>query len=227
MIALIPARGDSKGLPNKNIKLLMGKPLIAYSIQAALNSLSIDEVYVSTDSPEIARIAKSYGAKVPFLRPKELASDEALAIDTYIYMISEWTKMGLKVDNFLILQPTSPLRTSINIDEAVKLFHDKKADSVLSYTKENHPISWHKKVNKDLSFSSIFEDKLENRQEVESTYYPNGAIYIFNTKLIQQKKYYSDKSYAYIMDKKDSLDIDYIDDFEYAEFLLMKKIKND
>ncbi len=188
MIALIPARGDSKGLPNKNIKLLMGKPLIAYSIQAALNSLSIDEVYVSTDSPEIARIAKSYGAKVPFLRPKELASDEALAIDTYIYMISEWTKMGLKVDNFLILQPTSPLRTSINIDEAVKLFHDKKADSVLSYTKENHPISWHKKVNKDLSFSSIFEDKLEYRQEVESTYYPNGVIYIINPKLIQQKK---------------------------------------
>jgi N-acylneuraminate cytidylyltransferase/CMP-N,N'-diacetyllegionaminic acid synthase len=223
MIALIPARGGSKGLPNKNIKMLLGKPLIAYTIEAALNSSSIEEVYVSTDDVKIAEIARKYGAKVPFLRPDKLAQDCSKAIDTYLYMLDKWKELGKEVNEFIVLQPTSPLKTTLDIDSAIALFYKNNADSVVSYTKEAHPITWHKYVNEDLSFSSIFEGNLLNRQENRVSYYPNGAIYIFSSSIIKQQKYFSEKSFAYIMERKNSVDIDYIDDFEYATFLLKQK----
>jgi N-acylneuraminate cytidylyltransferase/CMP-N,N'-diacetyllegionaminic acid synthase len=223
MIALIPARGGSKGLPGKNTKLLLGKPLIAYAIESALNSKYIKEVYVSTDDNEIAEISKKYGAKVPFLRPAHLASDEALAIDTYIFMLDKWQEAGQIVDSFVILQPTSPLRTSENIDEAIELFQTKNASSVISYTEENHPISWHKYVNEDLTFSPIFEEEIVNRQQKRKTYFPNGAIFVFKKDLIREKKYYNENSLAYLMPRQNSIDIDTLNDFEYAEFLLTKK----
>jgi len=227
MIALIPARGGSKGLPNKNIKMLLGKPLIGYTIEAALNSSLIDEVYVSTDNFEIAEIAKRYGAKVPFLRPDSLAKDDSKAIDTYMYMLDRWKEMGKSITEFIVLQPTSPLKTTIDINNSIALFYKNDADSVISYTKESHPIVWHKHINEDLSFSSIFESNLNNRQENRVTYYPNGAIFIFSANLIRQQKYYSEKSFAYIMERKNSIDIDYIEDFEYAEFLLSQKSNNE
>lgn len=223
MIALIPARGGSKGLPGKNTKLLADKPLIAYAIESALNSKYISKVYVSTDSEEIAEIARKFGAKVPFLRPSYLASDEALAVDTYLFMLDKWQESGENVDSFIILQPTSPLRTSKNIDEAIELFQSKNASSVISYTEENHPISWHKYVNEDLTFSPIFEEEIVNRQQKRKTYYPNGAIFVFKENLIREKKYYNENSFAYLMSKNNSVDIDTLEDFEYAEFLLTKK----
>lgn len=225
MIALIPARSGSKGLPGKNTKLLCGKPLIAYAIEAALQSVYITEVYVSTDSEEIAEVAKLHGAKVPFLRPTQLASDEALVVDTYIYMLEKWKSLGLETEAFIVLQPTSPLRTSKNIDEAIALFYKKNASSVVSYTEEHHPISWHKFVNDDLTFSPIFEEELQNRQQKKKTYYPNGAIFVFSTDLIKQKKYYNEYSFAYLMPRENAVDIDTLDDFEYAEFLLTKRRK--
>lgn len=225
MIALIPARGGSKGLPGKNTKLLAGKPLIAYAIETALNSKYIKEVYVSTDNEEIAVTARKYGAKVPFLRPAHLASDHALAVDTYIFMLDKWKEMDQKVDSLIILQPTSPLRTSANIDEAIELFQSKKASSVISYTEEQHPISWHKFVNDDLTFSPIFGEELVNRQQKRKTYYPNGAIFVFKADLIRDKKYYDKDSFAYLMSRQNSVDIDSLDDFEYAEFLLTKHEK--
>lgn len=225
MIALIPARKGSKGLPGKNIKLLLGKPLIAYAIESALKSKYIKEVYVSTDCIEIAEVAKQYGAKVPFLRPEELAVDNAIVIDTYNFMLDKWAEAMLDVESFIVLQPTSPLRTTQNIDEAIELFAIKKASSVISYTEEYHPISWHKLINEDLSFTNLFDDELLNRQDKRKTYFPNGAIFIFKASLIRQKKYYSEASFAYIMPRENSIDIDYIHDFEYVEYLLMKKNK--
>jgi len=227
MIVLIPARGGSKGLPDKNIKLLLGKPLIAYTIEAALNSSKIEEVYVSTDDVKIAKIAKEYGAKVPFLRPVKLAQDNSKAIDTYLFMLDKWKEAGEDVNEFMVLQPTSPLKTTGDIDEAISLFYEKNADSVVSYTKEAHPITWHKYINEDLSFSSIFEDNIKNRQENRVSYYPNGAIYIFKSNIIKNKKYFSEKSFAYIMERNNSVDIDYIEDFEYAAFLLNQKSINE
>ncbi|MFT6814181.1 MAG: CMP-N,N'-diacetyllegionaminic acid synthase [Sphingobacteriales bacterium] len=224
MIAVIPARSGSKGLPGKNIKSLKGKPLIAYTIEAALNSKLITDVILSTDSYEIEKIAIKFGAKSPFLRPAHLASDKALSIDNYIHLIGELNKTKEeKIENFVVLQPTSPLRTAEDIDSAINLFNEKKADSVISYTQEKHPISWHKYVNQENKFQDIFNDDAKNRQDYRPSYYPNGAIYIFKTKLINSKKYYSENSYAYIMNHLNSVDIDTIEDFEYVEFLLCKK----
>jgi len=221
MIAIIPARGGSKGLPGKNIKNLDGQPLIYYTIQAALESKSIDRVIVSTDCTEIASISKELGAEVPWLRPVELANDDAKAIDVYMHAIN-WLRDDVEgaIENICVLLPTCPLRNADDIDKAIELFISKKADSVVSFTREHHPISWHKHVNEDLSFSNIGEDLLKNRQEERVSYFPNGSIYIFKSQLLFAGKYYSERSYAYIMPKNRSVDIDYIDDFLYAEYLL-------
>ncbi|MCU8082689.1 cytidylyltransferase domain-containing protein [Shewanella sp. SM23] len=223
MLALIPARGGSKGLPGKNIKLLNGKPLIAYTIEAALNSSYISKVVVSTDDINIYEIALKYGAESTFLRPKELAEDNSLAIDNYKYTLDRLkTEFGYDIENFIVLQPTSPLRTVGDIDGAISLFYEKNADSVVSYCEEHHPISWHKYLKDNGCLEDIFDDGLKNRQEYKASIFPNGAIYVFKYSLINSGRYYSDYSYAYIMSRKTSVDIDTIDDFEYAEFLMVK-----
>lgn len=221
MIALIPARCGSKELPGKNIKNLCDKPMIAYTIEEAKKSKYIEEVHVSTDCVEIQEIALKYGAISHFLRPDFLATDEAKAIDTYLYTIDRLnTEYGYKIEEIMILQPTSPLRSVKDIDSAVELFKNKKADSVVSYTKEDHPVQWHKYLTEDKKFENIFEDKLLNRQEFRPSYYPNGAIYIFKYDLLRSGKYYGEETFAYIMPKTRSVDIDTMDDFRYAEFLM-------
>jgi len=223
MIAIIPARGGSKGLKGKNIKLLDGKPMIAYTIEAAKKSNKIDRIIVSTDSKEIAEVAIKFGAEVPFIRPVHLASDNALAVDNYIYTIDRLNNENdIQIEQFIVLQPTSPLRSSVNIDEAIEVFETKDADSVISFCKESHPIKWHKNIDNEGLIVSIFEDRTGNRQEESPSYYPNGAIFIFKYSLLKSRKYYSKKSYAYVMNRLNSVDVDVIEDFEYAEFLLNK-----
>ncbi len=225
MLAIVPARGGSKGLPGKNIKPLSGKPLIAYTIEAALNSAHISDIVISTDDEAIAEVAVQYGARCPFLRPDELAADESLAVDNYIYTIDKLRKdQSAEINDFVVLQPTSPLRSTADIDGAISLFREKDADSVISYVEETHPVCWHKYIDENNKFEEIFpESVLANRQSERKSYYPNGAIYVFKTSLIKSKKYYSDNTYAYIMPKNRSVDIDYMDDFEYAEFLLRQR----
>ena len=224
MIAIIPARGGSKGLPGKNIRPLNGKPLIAYAVEEGLKAKHIDRVIISTDDEEIARIAVEYGAELPFMRPAELATDTAMAVDNYIYTINRLEKEGGKpIESFVVLQPTSPLRIAEDIDGAVDLFEQKGADSVVSYCREAHPVTWHKYLDEEGRFVNIFEDTLKNRQDNRVSYYPNGAVYVFKTSIIRQRKYFTDKSYAYIMPKTRSVDIDFIEDFEYAEFLLKRR----
>ena len=224
MIALIPARGGSKGLPGKNIRNLNGKPLIAYAIEAALKAKHIDRVIISTDDEVIAHVATEYGAELPFMRPAELASDTAMAIDNYIYTIDRLEKeCAHSIEAFVVLQPTSPLRIAEDIDGAIELFEKNGADSVISYCQEAHPISWHKYLDEEGRFVNIFDSNIKNRQDNRVSYYPNGAVYVFRTSMIKKRKYYTDKSYAYIMPRSRSVDIDFIEDFEYAEFLLSKK----
>jgi hypothetical protein len=225
MIALIPARGGSKGLPNKNIKLLNEKPLIAYTIEAALQAKEISRVIVSTDYENIKEVALQYGADIPFLRPDFLATDSSSSLDVFKYTINRLEEEeNIVIDNFVVLQPTSPLRTSKHIDEAISLFREKEAKAVVSYCKEYHSIFWHKKVDKQGKIVNLFEgDFSKNRQEIEETYFPNGAIYVFNKNYIFGTKDYSNDCYAYIMDRKYSIDIDTIDDFLYAEFLINLK----
>ncbi|WP_298751639.1 acylneuraminate cytidylyltransferase family protein [uncultured Arcobacter sp.] len=224
MIAIIPARSGSKGLANKNIKNLLGKPLIAYTIEEALKSNYITEVIISTDCKEIEDIALQYGAKSYFLRPKNLATDSAKVIDTYTYTIDRLKKeYNFEINAFVVLQVTSPLKTSKNIDEAIELFKNKNADSVVSFTEESHPIQWNKYITLDNKIEEIFPEKIQNRQDFKPSYYPNGSIYIYKYSIILNKTYYTENSYAYIMPRKQSIDIDTIDDFEYVEFLIKKE----
>lgn len=222
MLAIIPARGGSKGLPGKNIKDLLGKPLLAYTVEAAREAKGISQVLISTDDKEIAEVATRFGAECPFMRPAELATDTAKSIDTYLFTVGKMEEIkGKKIEEFMILQPTSPLRNSKHIDEAIQLFRSKDADSVVSYVEEAHPINWHRYLNEEGKLEDVFQDHaLLNRQEYRKTYYPNGAIYIFKHELVKQGAYYSDKSFAYVMDKKYSVDIDTQEDFDYAEHLL-------
>jgi N-acylneuraminate cytidylyltransferase/CMP-N,N'-diacetyllegionaminic acid synthase len=150
-----------------------------------------------------------------------LATDDAKAIDNYIYTIDRLKdEMKTNFNAFVVLQPTSPLRTSDDIDCAVELFRDKSADSVISYTEESHPILWHKYLNPDQTLVPIFEETLENRQKHRKSYYPNGAIYIFNVDLLKSGTYVSNRTFAYLMPRGRSVDIDTIEDFKYAEYLL-------
>ena len=221
MIAIIPARKGSKGLPGKNIKDLIGKPMIAYSIEEALKSKHIKEVVISTDCKEIQEVALKFGAKSPFLRPKHLATDNAKAIDNYIYVIDRLNKeFGYDVNDFVVLQPTSPLRKVEDIDGSIELFKSKNADSVISYTEEHHPIEWHKYITDEGKFQNIFEERLMNRQEIKKSYFPNGAVFVFDYEIIKQRKYFSDNSYAYIMPRFRSVDVDTIEDFKFIEFLM-------
>ncbi|MES2808159.1 MAG: acylneuraminate cytidylyltransferase family protein [Bacteroidota bacterium] len=225
MIGIIPARGGSKGLPGKNIKNLLGKPMIAYTIEAALKSRYIDTVVVNTDSEEIASVAVRHGAECPFMRSERLATDNATSIDVFKDMIPRLESFYDKeINEIVILQPTSPLRQAVHIDSAIKIFKEKYADSVISYRKEDHPIRWHKYINNDGSFENIFPDNTGNRQDERPSYLPNGAIYVVKKDLINKGGYFSQNSFAYIMENKYSVDIDSLEDFEFAEFLLSKQL---
>lgn len=230
VIAIIPARGGSKGLPGKNIKAINGKPLIWYTINAAKKSKFIGKIIVSTDDDGIANISKSFRAEIPFMRPKELARDDSLAIDNYIYTINKLNE-GFKycIEEFIVLQPTSPLRTSLDIDNAVKIFKEKKADSVISVSEAIHPPIWAKRIDSKGILMNYFDIKIgnKNRQEIEKAYMPNGAIFVFKYSLIKEKySYYSDKTYPYVMPLERSIDIDSKLDFEFAEYLMKKNARN-
>ncbi len=220
MIAIIPARGGSKGLAGKNIRTLCGKPMIAYVIEEGLKSQYIDEIFVSTDDRQIAGIAIQYGAKCPFLRPAELATDHSHPIDAFIYTIERLNEeFGYQIDNFVVMQPTSPLVSVEDIDGAITQFNEMDADSVISYTKEWH--RQHKYITSDYRFEPILDDNIFlDKHNSRNTYFCNGAVMVIRYALIKERKYYTDHSFAYIMPRSRSVDIDTIEDFEYAEYLL-------
>lgn len=226
MLALIPARGGSKGLPGKNIRVLNGIPLIAHTIEAAKNARLIDRIIVSTDDSQIADISKKYGAEVPFMRPSELAADNSLAIDAYIYTIDRLnSEFKENITEFAVLLPTSPLRTSEDIDAAIDLFNMKNADSIISYYETPHPLLWARKIDSNRKISNYFvEDGFKNRQDIEKAYMPNGAIYIFKYSILKElRTYFTENTYAYIMSAENSVDIDTELDFQFAEFLMGRK----
>lgn len=230
MLAIIPARGGSKGLPGKNIKELCGKPLIAHTIEAAKKVREIDRVIVTTDSPEIAEIAKKYGAEVPFIRPKYLAEDTSLACDVYLHAVEFMQNQEkMAVDNFIVLLPTTPLRNCENIKDAIKLFAETKAKTLISMVEADVPISWYYKIDENGKIKNAGFDEQNssnNRQDNIKYYIPNGAIYILNYKLLKEKRtYYSENTVAYIMERSNSIDIDTEYDMLYAEFMMKLREK--
>jgi CMP-N,N'-diacetyllegionaminic acid synthase len=234
LIAIIPARSGSKGLPGKNIKPFHEKPLIAYTIETALRSKCINDVFVTTDSEHIAEIALQYGAKVPYLRPAQLASDQALARDAYIHMIGHLESTlypSNAIETFVVLQPTSPLRSAFQVEEAVAKFLTKKAPALISVKRVQHSPYWYKSKTEDGFLVNYFNDliypSVTNRQKYPTAYLPNGAIYIFDRKsYFLNDDVYADKVLAYEMDESSSVDIDTQEDFDFAEFLYSKKLKS-
>ena len=223
MLAIVPARGGSKGLPGKNIRPLAGKPLIAYTIEAARTARSIDRVICSTDDPGIARVALEFGAEVPFMRPAELAQDDSLAIDNYIYTVDRLNAGPAAIEEYCVLLPTAPLRNAADIDAAAAVFYERNADSVISYYPAPHPVQWHRYIDAGGVLRSFFPegDALANRQQERAAYLPNGAIYIFRHSVLKRaRQYYTDRTYPYLMPARRSVDIDTLEDFEYAEHLL-------
>ena len=224
MLAIIPARGGSKGVPRKNIRVLGDKPLINWTIEAALNAKSIDRVILSTDDPEIAEICRGTGIEVPFMRPSELAQDNSLAIDNYIYtmdrLIDEFNYEG---DEFVVLLPTVPFRTSADIDASVDLFYKKNATTVISSTELPHPVNWVFYIDDEgrmkKNDSADESKKLLNRQSLEVAHIPNGGVYVFkHTALKNKKSYYSGDTYTHKMPAERSIDIDTEYDFLLAMF---------
>lgn len=225
MIAIIPARGGSKGLPGKNIKDLNGKPLIAYTIEAALGAECIDKVIISTDDQNIAEISKRYGGEVPFMRPNELAEDTSLAKDVYIYTVEKLqNEYNCDIKEFFVLLPTAPLRTSEDIDESYELFKRSKAETLVSIKEAPCPPTWffEKEENDKIKNAGFgYGNAVTNRQNNEKYYIPNGAIYILNYELLKTKgTYYSEKTVGYLMDELKSIDIDYESDFKFAEVIM-------
>lgn len=226
-LGIITARSGSKGIKDKNIRELVGMPLIAYTIKSALQSHSIDEVMVSTDSDAYAAIARDYGANVPFLRSKENATDTAGTIDVIFEVLHEYENLERYYDNIVLLQPTSPLRTARNIDEAFKLFYEKSADSVVSVCECEHSPLLCNTLPEDLNMSKFIRYGNKVRRQDFPTYYRlNGAIYISKVSILREKRsFYGENSYAYIMEQSESIDIDTELDFEYAQ-ILMKRNKD-
>lgn len=225
-LAIITARSGSKGIKDKNIRMLNGKPLMAFTIESAKKSKFIDEVMVSTDSQEYAAAAKEYGASVPFLRSKENSSDTASSIDVILEVLDGYQKLGKTFDRFVLLQPTSPLRTEQNIDRAFQLFEEKGADSVVSVCECEHSPLLSNTLPADLNMHGFI--KSENnvrRQELKTCYRLNGAIYISKVStFLQIRTFYGNNSYAYIMEQNESIDIDSELDFQIAELLLRNQL---
>lgn len=221
-IAIIPARSGSKGLKDKNIKELRGKPLMAYTIEAALSSGVFDCVHVSTDSEEYATIAREYGADVPFLRTKELAGDTTSSWDALRYVINRYEELGKVFDYVTLLQPTSPLRDAEDIKNAYKLLEEKDADAVISVCELEHSIQICNTLGENGSmYQFIDSNKVGARQLGEKFYRLNGAIYIQKTSMLMSgENLYNENSYAYVMDKIHSIDIDDAFDFRMAQMVL-------
>jgi len=224
VLGIIPARSGSKGIPGKNIAVIGSKPLIAWTIEIAKQAKNLDKIIVSTDSEKYASICKNYNVEVPFLRPPELSSDEATSEDVVIHTL-KWMKKNehYQPDYILYLQPTSPLRTADDIDQSINIAKEKNAYSVVSVELTNRHPYFMKKIDSD-GLISHYEKQVfptPRRQELEPIYVLNGAIFLISTKIIlDNKSWYGEKCYSYIMPPERSLEIDTPWDLHIANLLL-------
>lgn len=227
IIAIIPARGGSKGIPRKNIKKLGSKPLIAYTIEEALKSKCLDHVFVSTEDPEIANISKEYGAQV-IDRPPSLAKDTSKTVDAVLHAIEYLEREGIHPHTVVLLQPTSPLRDVEDIDAAVNLFLDNECDSVISVCEPDHSPFWCFTISGKY-LKPILDKKFDDtrRQDLPRVVTPNGAIYISSPETIRRYKgFYGDRIIPYCMPPERSIDIDKPLDFTIAEVLINRESDN-
>lgn len=222
-LAIIPARSGSKGIPNKNIKLLNGVPLIAYTIKAALDSGMYDRVMVSTDSEEYAEIARAWGAEVPFLRSPETSTDKSSSWSVVKEVLDNYAQMGETFDTLTLLQATSPLRTGKHIQEAFQLLEEKNAEAVVAVNETGTPMERLRHLEPELRLGAFAEKPhvYHPRQSFLPTYQVNGAIYLWRTeKFSLDATIYTDAAVGYEMSRNYAFDIDDQDDFLLAEAII-------
>lgn len=219
------ARGGSKGVSDKNIRLLNGRPLIYYTIKAVQKSGLFDRFILSTDSQKIADTAREFGVEVPFLRPPELAKDESIASDAICHALDWVEKNDKRYDYVQYIFPTSPLRKADDILKAANLLFQKKSDLVISVCETDHPAAWMNTLPDDLSLKNFVkrEYRQKNRQVLPKSYRINGSIYIGKWDVFsEQRDWFDINAHAYEMPPERSVDIDTMFDFKLAE-LLMKE----
>lgn len=225
ILALIPARGGSKGIQKKNIKLLFGKPLIAWTIDQAKKSEYLNKIIVTTEDEEIGEISRSWGADI-IKRPKELAKDESPTIDAIFHALEVLKSENYNPDIIILLQPTSPLRTTKDIDNAMELFLNTNCESVVSVCELKHSPYWCFEIEKGY-LKSLFGDEYlrRRRQDLENVYMPNGAMYISTPENLRKyKSFYCPRTIPYIMPPERGIDIDNEVDFMLAELLTKRYV---
>jgi len=227
ILAIIPARGGSKGLPGKNIRNLCGKPLIAWSIEHAQKSELVDEIFISTDSAEIAAVAEKYGAAVPELRPAEYAVDTAPSSAFIVYTLEKLKKEGKEFDYFILLEPTSPLRDPEDVDNSLKMLIDKGEETIVGVceSEASNP-SFLNIINPDgtiAPYSGGFTTK--RRQEIEPVYFHEGSVYASSVEAyLRTKAFYHEHTLPYIVPKWKSYEVDDIVDFTVIEAIMKLKL---
>ena len=224
-LAVIPARAGSRRLPGKNLLPLGGKPLLAWTIEAALAARRVTGVLVSTDSEEMAGVARRHGALAPFIRPAELATDTAASIDVVRHAVDHAARvLGMPCEFTVLLQPTSPLRGAGDIDDALDMLLERRADAVVSVCEADHSPLWMNTLPPDLSLDGFLRDEVKNRrsQDLPKHYRINGAIYACRTEtLLREGTFFpSRNAFAHVMTRRNSVDIDDALDFSVARAIL-------
>ena len=231
ILGLITARGGSKGIPQKNIRSLAGKPLLAWTIEVALSSQSLDRIVVSTEDRRVAEVARTFGVEVPFMRPIELAQDNSPSIDAIFHTI-HWLAdhEDYRPEYVMLLQPTSPLRSSEDIQKATQIIQDKQADSVVSVTIVHQHPYWMKTISPDERLVDFLskEQSYVRHQDLPTAYALNGAIYLARRDvLLERGSFFGDNTLAYVMPPERSLDIDTPWEFHLAELILKDNLQHE
>lgn len=228
ILAIIPARGGSKGVPRKNIKLLNGHPLIEYTIKEANKSSYINKIVVSSDDEEILEVSERIGGCIPLKRRESLAGDKTATVDVILDVLNELkNKDNYVPDYFVLLQPTSPFRNCKHIDDSFKIVLNNDSNSLISVCEVSETPYWMKIIENNKMKNLLEGNDVIRRQDLNKVYIINGAIYIMKTDVfLESKKLILEDTCPYIMDRKFSLDIDTKLDFEMAEVLMSKLSSN-
>ncbi len=225
IMAFIPARGGSKGIKDKNIYPIAGKPLLSYTIEAARNSRYLDYIMVSTDSEKIAAVALECGAAIPFMRGDELAKDTSRTVDAVVDAIDRLKDMGKSYDTLVLLQPTSPLRTCEDIDKAIEMFYFDGEKSLLSVSEVSDNPVLIRRLEGNRAVPILDKPSTVRRQDFDRFYKVNGAIYINAVKEISKDTSFNDNEIAYVMDVSRSVDIDSLEDIKRTEGILQLRAR--
>jgi len=228
ILAIIPARGGSKGVPNKNIKKLNGKPLIEFTVEVALKSNYLAKVIVSTDDEKIAEISRNIGVEVPFLRPDNLAQDTSPTLPVIKHALEFYQDLGVEFDAVCLLQVTSPIRTVDFLNNCLEKFISSRSDSLVSVLEVPHHLNphWTFKENEkgNLSIATGEKNIITRRQELPKAYYRDGSVYITKSKVIlKENSLFGDKISYFINPSKDNVNIDTPTDWRLAEEYFTKK----